>query len=114
MALEQSKKLAHFATELVNVGSKLIHKKGVLSFFQLSDEAMALANLDVEALKLEHPEGSLRKNALELAEVCKGKLDLENKENEEKGKKLIDLAAKGIGLADDLLSYIKEMKAVGL
>lgn len=109
--LEQSKKLLSFGVELLNVGSKIVHKQGVLTIFQLSDEAMALASLDPVALKAEWPAGSLKANLSELVSASKAKLDLANKDVQAKLSHLLDLGVKGAGLAEDVLGYAKELQS---
>ncbi len=110
--LDESKKILAGGVELLNVGSKIIHKKGVVAVFQLSDEAMALGTLDVVKLRAEWPVGSLKANVTELSVAAKAKLDLENKEVQAKIGGLLDLAVTVFGVVDDVLKYVAEVKAV--
>jgi hypothetical protein len=109
--LDQSKKFVHFGVELLNVGSKVIHKQGVFVVFQLSDEAVALGSLDMNALKAEWPKGELAKNVEVLVAEGKAKLDLQNKSVQEKIVKAVDLLPRGVRLAEGVLSYVSDVKA---
>ena len=109
MALDQSKKIVDFCGELLNVGSKLIHKKGAFVVFQLSDEAMALGGLDLPALQSELKSLSLQSGE-ELCSHLDKKLDLENKENQKKIVSLCRLGLKGVKLGSEVISFVDEVK----
>lgn len=109
--LEQSKRPVIFLAEMVNVASKLIHKKGVFVVLQLTDEAIALGSLDITALKAEWPADSLEGNVKELVSQAKAKLDLENKEVEAKIKNLLDCVPEAISAGGKLLSVIQKVKS---
>lgn len=110
--LTESKKPVVFLSEMVNVASKLMHKKGVFVVLQLTDEAIALGSIDVNALKAEWPEGSLESNVKELCETSKAKLDLENKDNEAKVKAVLDLAAEGVVIGGKVISLVKKAQSI--
>lgn len=108
----ESKKIAAGVVELVNVGSQLIHKKGIGVVFQLSDEAMALGTINGQALKAEWEAGKVASNLKELLAFSKEKLSLENKDVEAKIKKCLDSAAKGVDVGKSALDLVSEVKQI--
>lgn len=108
--MTETNKLAHFAVELVNVGSKLIHKKGVFVVFQLSDEAMALGTLNGQALKAEWT-GDIKANVQVVVDGAKAKLDLENKDVQAKIAKFLDLAVDAAEVLTKAVDFVGKVKA---
>lgn len=108
--LEQTKKIVAFSVELANVGSKIIHKQGAFTLFQLSDEAMALASMDAVALKAEWAPEAFVANVQEVAVSAKAKLELQNKAVQAKVEKGIDLAAKGVVVGKSVFDLLGEVK----
>ena len=106
--MQESPKIAHGLVELVNVGSKLINKKGVFVIFQLSDEAQELSSFNWEAFKAEWSPDKIKSNAAELVALSKKKLDLVNKDAQAKVEKALDLGIKGGELAEKAVSLYKE------
>ena len=109
--MNESKKLLSFGVELLNVGSKLINKKGIFVVFQLSDEAMALGTFNMDAFKAEW-KTDVKTAVNELVTLAKSKLDIENKDLQAKLSGAFDLIEKGVGLVEDDLLFISEVKAL--
>ena len=117
--LEQSKKFVNLGVEAVNVGSKLIHKKGVFVVFNLSDEAADISSLDMPALKAEWVGQSIKVNVAELVETAKKKLDLVNKDVQAKVVQGLDLVNEagviledGVAVVKKGLAYVEKVKAL--
>ena len=115
-SVDQIGLLVDFGAELVNVGDKIIHKKGIFALFNLSDEASALAGLDVELLKKQAADVSPEERA-QLNDRFKNKLVLINKELEAKieaGADLvddaIDLGIRGIKLFNEGIALVEQVK----
>lgn len=109
--MNETNKLAFFAAELVNVGSKLIHKKGVFVVFNLSDEAAALSTVKFDALKLEWV-GDMKANVAEVVASVKGKLDLENKDVQAKIGTWLDLAVDAAEVLVKASDFVGKVKAL--
>lgn len=107
--LENIKKAVNAAVEVVNVVSKIVHKQGIFSVFQLSDELVALGTIDVEAFKKEVSELSAEEKA-ELKQTIKDKLSLVDKEVEAKIESGLDLVEKGTALVEKVVGILKEAK----
>ena len=109
--LEQSKKVSNFVVELLNVGSKIVHKQGIATVFQLSDEAMALGNLDMVAMSAEWA-GPVEPKVDEMVASVTAKLSLENKAVEAKVKAGVAVVGKAVVLLSKVSDLVQEAKAV--
>lgn len=109
--IEQIKKVALAGAELLNVLSKVIHKHGVFTIFQLSDELMSLGNLDGEALKKELSElDQQERDSLKLA--VKEKLVLQNPIMEKKIEDGMDVVDEAINIVVEALKIVEKAKAI--
>lgn len=109
--IDQIKTVLMAVCEIVNVMDKILHKKGLLVLFQLSDEFMLLSGLDVDALKLEIADLDLAERAA-LRDAIKAKLVLINPDIEKKIESGVDLLDEGVEMTKHAVEFVKRVQAL--
>lgn len=110
--MEQTKKLASFLAEAVNVGAQLLAKKGVFVVFQLSDEAMSLGSFDAVAFKAEWAGKDVKKNMQEVVSVIQGKLALENTDLQAKINSWLEVSIDAASALTECVVVVDKVKAL--
>ena len=109
--IEQIKKVALAGCELLNVISKVVHKQGIFTVFQLSDELMALSSIDGEALKKEISELD-QADRDGIKSLVKEKLVLQNPVVESKIEGGVDILDEAVSIVLDAVKVVSKAKSL--
>lgn len=111
LGIENLKKIVNLGAEALNVGSKIINGGGLLSALSLIDEVNALGTIEKGALLAELKDLTTDER-LQLEELFKHKVSLQDKAVELKIEEGVDLLEKAGDLAIRVIGIVNEVKVL--